>query len=285
MFERMSSGFSLARSSLDVLRKDKKLLLFPVFSGIGCVLVMITFFLPTLILLQNGGLVDQNDNVNWVVALPLAFAYYMANYFVVIFCNAALIHCALMHFNGYDEEATVGAGFRTAASRLPQILAWAAVSATVGLLLKAIENAHEKVGQWISAILGTAWTIMTVFVVPILVVEKVGPFAAIGRSIELLKKAWGEGLSGRLGLGLVILLLFVPVILLAIFTGLAFTASTTLGIILLVVTIIGFLLVAIISSALQTIFLTALYQYAAFERVPQGFEADTLKSAFSSKAA
>jgi hypothetical protein len=283
MFERMSSGFSLARSSWDVLRNDRKLLLFPFLSGVGCVLVLIAFLIPTAILFQNGGLVDANDNVNWVLALPLLFGYYMANYFVVIFCNAALVHCALMHFNG--EQPTGSDGFRAASARLPQILAWAAVSATVGLLLKAIESAHEKVGQIISAVLGTAWTIMTVFVVPVLVVEQVGPFAAISRSIALLKKAWGEGLAGRLGLGLVILLLFVPVFLLMVATGLAFTASTTLGFALLVVTVVAFLLVAIIGSALQTIFLTALYQFAAFERVPVGFDADTLHRAFTPKTA
>jgi hypothetical protein len=283
MFERLSSGFSLARSSWDVLRNDRKLLLFPFLSGLGCLLVMIVFLIPTVILAQNGGLVNAKGDVNWVVALPLLFVYYMTNYFVVIFCNAALIHCALMHFAG--EQPTVGDGFRAAAARLPQILAWAAVSATVGLLLKAIESAHEKVGQIVSAILGTAWTIMTVFVVPVLVVEQLGPFAAIGRSIALLKKAWGEGLAGRLGLGLVILLLFLPGFLLMVATALAFTANTALGFVLLVATIVAFLLVAIISSALQTIFLTALYQFAAFERVPVGFDADTLHHAFTPKAA
>src|SRR5262249_34891755 len=153
--------------------------------------------------------------------------------FVVIFCNAALVHCALMNFNG--EQATVGDGFRAASARLPQILAWAAVSATVGLLLKAVENANEKVGRFISSILGAVWTIMTVFVVPVLVVEKLGPFAAIQRSIALLKKSWGEGLAGRIGLGLALFLLFLPVLLLMFVTALAFTTNTALGFVLLAV--------------------------------------------------
>jgi hypothetical protein len=159
------------------------------------------------------------------------------------------------------------------------------VSATVGLLLKAIENAHEKVGQIISAVLGTAWTVMTVFVVPVLVVERVGPFKAIQRSVSLLKKAWGEGLAGRLGIGIVVFLLFLPCFLLAVVTVIAFNTSTTLGFTLLAITIIAFLMVAIIGSALQTVFLSALYQFAAFERVPVGFEGDTLRSAFEPKKA
>ena len=112
--------------------------------------------------------------------MPVSFAFYFSTYFVIIFCNSALISCAMMRFNG--QEPSVGDGFRMAMSRLPQIFAWALVSATVGMLLKVIENAHEKVGYYISMLLGAAWSIMTFFVVPVLVVEKTGPFEAVGRS-------------------------------------------------------------------------------------------------------
>src|SRR5260370_20607117 len=117
-------------------------------------------------------------------AYVVAFAFYFCNYFVIVFCNAALVSCAMLSFHGH--KPTLADGFRAASSRLPQILAWALVSATVGVLLKVIENAHEKVGQFVSALLGTAWTVMTYFVVPVLVVEKVGPFEAIGRSMPVL---------------------------------------------------------------------------------------------------
>src|SRR5439155_1726273 len=92
---------------------------------------------------------------------PVAFAFYFCNYFVIVFCNSALISCALMRFNG--QEPTLADGFGAAWSRLPQIAAWALVSATVGILLKAIENAHERAGQTVSFILGTAWTIPRLF--------------------------------------------------------------------------------------------------------------------------
>ena len=122
---------------------------------------------------------------------------------VTIFCNSALLGCAFLRFNG--ENPTVGDGFRTAFARLPQIFAWALVSATVGLLLKLVEQAHEKVGQFVASLLGTAWSIMTYFVVPVLVVEKTGPMEAVSRSVALLKKTWGEALVGRMGIGLVLM--------------------------------------------------------------------------------
>src|SRR5947209_5448722 len=187
MFDRMSNSFALAKSSWHVLLTNKKLLIFPFLSGLCCLLVMASFIVPVVIAANNGAFnnVQNNGGQPPIWVYPVSFAFYFCNYFVIIFFNAALVSCALMRFNG--EEATLGDGLRAAGSRLPQILAWALVSATVGLILKLIESANERVGQFVSAILGTAWTVITYFVVPVLVVEQVGPFAAIGRSLSILR--------------------------------------------------------------------------------------------------
>jgi hypothetical protein len=288
MFERISRSFDLARSSWHVLRTDKKLVLFPIFSCIGVVIVLASFITPLIILVVNGQikvdqLADNGKPVWWTY--PLTFAFYFCNYFVIVFCNAALVSCALMRFNG--QEPTIGDGFRAAGSRLPQIVAWSLVSATVGLLLKIIENAHEKIGQIVSAILGTAWTVVTFFVIPVLVVEKVGPFAAIGRSLSLLKKAWGEALVGGLGLGLFKLLLVLPGIL-ALVAGIALCVMVqpvALGAGVVGLAVLYLLGASVACAALDTIFLAALYQYAAFEKVPEGFDRSNMEGAFAKKAA
>ena len=170
---------------------------------------------------------------------------------------------------------------------MPQIVAWSLVSATVGLLLKIVENAHEKIGEIVSAILGTAWTVITFFVVPVLVVEKVGPFAAIGRSLSLLKKAWGEALVGGFGLGLFKLLLLLPGILALVAGGAlcAMVQPIALGLLVVALGIVYLLAASVVCAALDTIFLAALYQFAAFERVPEGFDRDSMESAFKKKAA
>src|SRR5437868_3370697 len=146
MFDRIANSFALARSSWEVLKRDKQLVLFPVLSGLGCVLVTLSFAVPLAVVALRGGFDQVQDNGQvpvWVY--PLAFAFYFCNYFVIVFCNAALVSCALVRFGG--ETPTLADGFRAAASRLPQILAWSLVSATVGVLLKAVENAHEKGGE------------------------------------------------------------------------------------------------------------------------------------------
>ena len=291
MFDRIAASFTLARSSWDVLRRDKQLLLFPIVSGIGCTLVLASFLIPVGVIASRGGfngLQDQDGNlqVPWWYYVGL-FAFYFCNYFVIVFCNAGLISCAIMRFNG--ETPTLGDGFRAAASRLPQILAWALVSATVGVLLKSIENGHQRIGEIISGILGTASTVLTYFVVPVLVVEKVGPFQAVARSLTLLKATWGEALVGNLGLGFFKFLLALPLILLiALGVGLV-VASNAAGPLLIgavavfFVAALYFLTYLAVASALETIFLSALYQYAAFQTVPVGFEADSMERAFRSK--
>jgi hypothetical protein len=288
MFERISRSFDLAKSSWHVLRTDKKLVLFPIFSGIGVLIVLASFITPVIILVAGGQIkIDQmgdNGKPDWWV-YPVTFAFYFCNYFVIVFCNAALVSCALMRFNG--QEPTIGDGFRAAGARLPQIAAWALVSATVGLLLKVIENVHEKIGAIVSALLGTAWTVVTFFVVPVLVVEKVGPFAAIGRSLSLLKKAWGEALVGGFGLGLFKLLLLLPGIL-ALVAGGALCAAVQpigLGLAVVALAVLYLLAASVACAALDTIFLAALYQYAAFEKVPEGFDRGSMEGAFTKKKA
>lgn len=281
MFARIQNSFSLARSSWDVLLRDKKFVLFPIISSLGCLMVLVSFAVPLAVVAVRGGIqIQDNGQPPWWTYV-VAFAFYFCNYFVIVFCNSALISCALLRFSG--EEPTLGDGFGAAAARLPQIFAWSLVSATVGVLLKAIENAHEKGGEFISAILGTAWTVVTFFVVPVLVVEKVGPFEAIKRSVSLLKRTWGEALVGHWGLGLFMFLLMLPGVLILVGGGALMSQSVAAGALVLGSGILYLLGCGAVGSALNTIFLAALYQYASFKTVPVGFDQHVLEGAFMAR--
>jgi hypothetical protein len=285
VFERISNGFSLARSSWGVLAQDKHLIWFPIVSGFLFLLVVASFVFPLATLVDWNQVQQQTqDNQGkppvWIYGV--AFAFYFACYFVIIFCNSALVACALMRFNG--QEPRLRDGFALATARFPQIFAWALVSATVGVLLKAIESAYEDAGYYISLVLGTAWSVMTFFVVPVLVVEKAGPIAAVSRSTSLMVKTWGETLVGRMGINFAMFLLALPIILVfiggAILIGNGMVAA---GVALLILGVVGIILHAAISSALNTILLAALYQYAADRKVPVGFDASRFEGAFQTK--
>ena len=282
MFERISNGWMLTKQSWAVLKLDKELLLFPLISGLACMFVLASFALPLygtdyLGTVMEDGQVTQ-DPIAWVIL----FAFYFANYFVIVFFNTALIACAIIRFRGGDP--TVMDGLKAAMNRLPQIVAWALVSATVGLILRAIESYSEKAGQFAAALLGGAWSIATYFVVPVLVVEKTDPISAVKRSFAVLRKTWGESLAANFGVGI---MTFLAMLLAIVPVGLGVMAmasgATIPGVVLVALGITLVIVISLVSSALSSILLGALYLYAADGEVPQQFDPSTFENAFLPK--
>jgi hypothetical protein len=281
MFERISRGIELTRQSWNVLREEKTLLVFPLLSGVACMLILATFAVPLWLSGYAEGILDDGKLRQDPVAYALLFLFYFVNYFVVVFFNAAMISCAIIRFKGQD--ATLGDGVSAAMQRLPQIAAWAAVSASVGLILKAIESRSERLGQFAASLLGAGWTIATYFVVPVLVVEGTGPIAAVKRSFSILRKTWGEALTARFGIGFVVGL----AILASCIPGVLGVLSGNPAAMIAGVVISGVLVltVSLISSALNAIVLAAMYLYAAEGQAPAQFDVQLLASAYGPKNA
>jgi len=281
MFERMSRGWELAKASWTVLRLDKELLFFPLISGISCLLVLGSFAVP---LWQSGYLqtvMDERageDPLGWVIL----FAFYFVNYFVIIFFNSALIGCAIIRFKGGDP--TLADGFHAALARLPQILAWALVSATVGVILRLIESRSERFGQIVAGLMGMAWSVVTYFVVPVIVIEKAGPVEAAKRSLGIMRKTWGEALTANFGIGVIVFLaMLVGIVPFVLGMAALGAGMVTLGILLTAAGILLMILVGVISSALDGILIGALYIYAAEGEVPQHFDNRLLREAFGAE--
>lgn len=279
MFRRLSNGWGLAQQSLRVLRLDKELMLFPGMSGLACLLVLASFAVP---LWQSGEVqvvLDDRQPPQNPLAYLVLFAFYFVNYFIIVFFNVGLIECAMIRFRGGDP--TVADGLRAAMARLPQILGWALVSATVGVILRVIESQSEKVGQIVAAFFGMAWGAATYFVVPVLVVEKVGPVDAVKRSFAILRKTWGETLTANFSIGLFVFAAYTVAIVPAVLGALI--AGTTGVIAGAVVTVALWIVIGLAAAALNTIVLAATYLYAAEGLVPQQFDRDLLKDAFKTK--
>jgi hypothetical protein len=281
-----SNSWALARQSWRVLVEDKRLVVFPIMSAAACLLVMASFAVPVILSTNLGAWTNQNHvqaTLHQPAAYLVAFAFYFVNFAVIAFFNAALIGCAMLKFDG--QPAGVGDGLRIAASRLPQILGWALVAATVGMVLRAISERAGFIGRIVISLVGMAWSIATYFVVPVLVAEGVGPIEAVKRSTAVIRKTWGESLVANLGLGAVSLLGFLAS-LTPLGVGIALTAAAQSpwpavgGAAVMVVMLIG---VALISSTLQMILLAALYRFAATGTVPGGFDGQLLSRAFRTK--
>jgi hypothetical protein len=283
MFERIATGWALTKQAVNVLRLDKELLLFPILSGLCCLVVLASFFVPAYAFGIFDALIENRESQQGKILLAaIGFAFYFVNYFVMVFFNSALVGCSVIRLKGGDP--TVSDGFATAFSRLPQIAAWAAVAATVGVILKSFENKDNKLGQIVIGLIGAAWTMLTFFVVPIIVIEQLGPFAAIKRSASLLTDTWGESVSSTFSLRLITFLLSLLGVLPIVGGGfLIANQMAAIGIPLLLVGVLILLAISLISSALNSIILAALYIYAVEGRTADNFDPTLIEHAFASK--
>lgn len=276
MFMALANGWELAKESYRVLMLDKEMLVFPLLSGIACLLVLVSFGLPLMGSDAVRAAMENETAPTNPFFYVVLFAFYFANYFVITFFNVALVACAMIRFRGGDP--TVGDGLRAASSRLPQILGWALAGATVGMILRLIESRSEKAGRFVAGLLGMAWSAASYFVVPVLVAENVGPIDAFKRSLAVLRKTWGEALGANFGIGLIVglasLLAVIPV-LLGVSSGSGAMMAT--GIALAVIWIV---LLSLVSAALKAIAVAAIYLYAAEDTVPDQFDEQHLSQAF-----
>lgn len=291
MFATIGRSWEYAKISYGIIWDYRRLLIFPLISMTACTLVMLSFLAPlwgTGTLEQWLEFVDSESSTTPAAADQVwmyvtLFLFYFCNYFVILFFNSGLTACAMKVING--QTPTIGYGMSVASRRLPQILAWALVSAVVGVLLKAIENAHEKAGQIVAAILGCAWSALTYFVVPVMVIDGVGPVNAFTRSARTLKSTWGEALVGHFSLGLLSFLIMLPVILIVAVLGfLALGSGNTVG--LVAAGVVAALLIVIAASATtaaDVVFKAILYNYATGQSLPAGVDGSDFRSAFAPK--
>ncbi len=272
MFESIGRGIELVKTSWTILMDDKKLLVFPILSGLVTLLVLLTFALPLLFAGMVMGLANAGSGIFFLIL----FAFYVVSYFVVIFFNTALISCVNARLNG--TEMSVGEGLTHAARHVPSIFVWALVSATIGLILHLIERRAGILGRIATAIVGGVWSLLTFFVVPVLVLEDKSVLDSVKESVSLIKRTWGESIVGSGS----ILLIFVATGFVA-FLGLLGTLvfgnmivfGTALALFLILVVVL-----AVIAMAMQGIFVTALYTYARTGIVPAAFSRDLIEHAF-----
>ncbi len=276
MFEKFSRSWGLVKASASVLRSDKELMLFPILSSLATLMVMATFALPIFAL----KLFDNGFNIMGAV---LGFAFYFCQYSLIVFFNSALVAAAAIRLDGGDP--TFSDGIRAAKARLPAILGYAAIAATVGVLLQSLKNRDNNViVRMMGSGLGMAWTLATFLVVPVLVNRQIGPVDALKESVALLKKTWGENAIGNVGIGAAFGLITTLVVLVGIAaTFLAWQASMGAGIAVAVAFVIGVLVLGVTQSALSGIYSAALYRYAVSHQPPAEFRGMALESAFAPK--
>lgn len=284
MFETFSRSWELVKASWRVLRSDKELIVFPIVSTLGMIVVTILFAVPSI----SAGLIDSavqgRNNGDGIVSYIVAFLFYVVSYTVIFYCNTALVSAAMIRLDGGDP--TLADGFRGASEHAGAILGYAVIAATVGTILNAISQRVGVIGQIVISIIGFAWNIATFLVVPVLVAEQLGPIEAIKRSAQLLKTTWGEQLVGNFSIGTVFgligfgisFLIGVPLITIG-----ATSDAPALIVVAIVLIVLAIIVIGVISSTLQGIYTAALYRFATQGTTGGFFDDATIKDAFRQK--
>lgn len=283
-----SRSWMITKLAFGVINKDRELLWFALLSFIFSTAFTIAMVVPSVLpsLLDNGFSRESMEIYHYVII----FLTYFGLAFIASFFNVCVVYTTKVRFEG--GNATFGESLKFAFSRVGLIAQWSLLAATVGLILRILDDLASRLGkigqivaQLVIGLIGMAWSIVTIFVVPVLVYEGVGPIDAVKKSTQIIKKTWGESLIKAIGLGLIQFFVFFLIIvstggltylLMQQFEFTGMLIGVGIGALLL-------LLAGIIFSVASTIFNTALYVYANNNLVPSGFNEDVVKGAFRKK--
>jgi hypothetical protein len=152
------------------------------------------------------------------------------------------------------------------------------IAGTVAPVLPPLQNGNRGLGCFPIGMLGMAWAPLTSFVASVIVVEKRGAAEAFQRSGALFREPWGESAAGRGSIGIVSFLRFL--LLGAVVSALASAHQATAAIVL---AIVGVAVLAVLFTALQAVWVAALYRYATAHEIPARYGGAAVEDAFAPK--
>jgi hypothetical protein len=275
-----ATGKQLLSASWGMLRQDRELLWLPAIAAITGFFAAVILFAPGFAI---GWFVGGGQHHAWGGWVGGAFAAFGAS-IVSIYFQAALVIGANQRADGGNPD--VRGVLAEAWTHRGRILSWAALTTTVGVAIRAIEQRLGILGSILGFLGGVAWAIASFLVVPVVVVEGLSPIAAVKRSAQLVRDTWGTSVRTTLRFG-VTYLLFLLLPIAVIVVGVVAVSSgsgpgTAIGIVLIVAGVAGFVALAMIFSAISTYARALIYRYATGRTVP-GIDPQLFAGAFAPK--
>ncbi|HVS52688.1 MAG TPA: DUF6159 family protein [Opitutaceae bacterium] len=285
---RFHTSWQLLQSSVHVLRRNRRLLLFPLIS-LACALVMIAFFLAPMLYLGIGSSGSEEmfrtlgDRMN-AVSVAYGAIIYLTAMFVGTFFNVAFYHQILGAFAG--EPVSVRAGLGFARSRIGAIAMWSLLAGTIGWVIRAIEERLGWIGKIIMGLVGIAWSVAAVFAIPVIIRrEDSNPLAVLRDSAATLKKTWGESLVGFLGIRMTGVILAGVMIVFILFETVAMFVFEPFWplVVLNVVWFLVFFAAMFVVHIATDVYRCALYVYATEGVVPEPYTPELMDAAWKVK--
>ena len=256
---RIGRGWRVTKLGMRVVRADPELMVYMLFSAILSLIAAIVLLTPT------GGLgyFIGGEEGSEGGALVGTFLSYMAIAIITVFWNAAIIASA-------HERLTAGTnpsfsyGIKQAMKCLPQIVIWGLISGTVGLIIRAFQSMQDSkkpgvafVGAMIAFFIRYAWWITTFFVVPMIVLDKIGIGESMSKSPELFEQTWGEDVVSTVGTGIINFLVCLLIVVIGLPLGVLL--GDVLGFLLVLV---GIGVSVLFFSACEAVNRASLYYFA-----------------------
>ena len=276
---KLSNSWRMMKASATVLRLDPELLLFPFLSGVAAVLVTLTFIAPFALVGGGFGALEGMDGDLGYLGYVVGFLYYVVLYSLMFFFNTALVGATMIRLEGGDP--TVSRGLDIAFKKMGAIMQYAVIAATVGMILRAIEERAGFVGRMIIGLIGVTWTMATYLTVPVLVTKDVTAIDAVKESAHVFRKTWGEQMVANVGIGFATFLIFLGMGVIAVPLIILTSNISEVLLVPLVLSLLGgFFLLALVSSALKGIYSAALYRYATTGDAGEHFTNEMMEEAF-----
>lgn len=285
MFEKIANSWKLAKECWRVLMLDKEMLMFPILSTVATILVFGLIAYP----LWASGYFGQSEAVhidlNEIFSLTTIFKYVLLTiiptyivYVIMTFFNSGLVTCAFIRLSGGDP--ILRDGFLIAWKRLPQILTWSVLAASVGLLLRMIKGRNNFLRSLVSGLLGLGWRIASFIVIPVIVAEGKGAVDALERSGQLIKKNWGEALTLEIGLSVLAFPAMIPAFMMFGFSFYVYEALPMLSLFLATIAAILTFLTLLVFSTLNAIVKAALYMLSSGDQKLVNFNHEIFETMF-----
>jgi Family of unknown function (DUF6159) len=273
---RFARSVRMMRASWRVLRENPGLMAFPVISVVLSLLVGIFSFSTFGSWAAHGGHAVNGARDSLLV--PSLIAAYPLT-FISIYCSVALAEVLGGRLDG--KRTTTAQGLSAANSRIGLIAAWSLLACTVGLALRALEERLPLAGRIAAWLFGMAWSLATIFAVPVLAYEGLGPFETVKRSTQIFKRRWGAQIGGSIGIGAASVVVAIPLVLL-LFIGIATPGGG--GTLAVVLAGAGLFALGAAVSAMEQIYRVFVYRSAVGMDTSAGpFSQEDLRSPFTKR--
>jgi hypothetical protein len=265
---RMSRGWRLTRVAWRVLISDRT----------ACTLAAMQIVSSACLLAATAWLTGWLHHPGQRSRLYIgALIAYWPSMLISTFIGVALAAAVLARLDG--RHLSLRQALAVPCRRFGQVLLWSLLATGVGVLLQEVISRIPFGGRIVSALAGVAWSLGTLFVIPILAIDGCRSDECVRRSVKLIKQRWGEGVTGGVVITSWTVFVAIPLgVLVAIIVGA--TRSRTAG---WLVFLVGISALGSISWVVTRVFSVALYRFATTGQTPAPFSQQDIERPFTKR--